>query len=92
MVDVTVENYEKEKGKKDHQEKVSDEDVVTTVAEILSEFCSTNCQLAITACGVYHFTKTDFRIVQLVASLELQEPWNVPNGSKQNHWDSEETS
>ena len=47
MVDVTVENTEKEKGGKDHQEKVSDEDVVATVAEVLSEFCSTECQLAI---------------------------------------------
>ena len=69
MVDMTVEKTEKEKGGKDHQEKVSDEDVVATVAEILSEFCSTKCQLTITACGVFHFTETDFRIVELVASL-----------------------
>ena len=92
MVDMTIEKTEKEKGKKYHQEKVADEDVVATVAKILSEFCSTQCHLASTVCGVFHFTETDFRIVQLVASLELQEPWNVPDGSEQNHWDCVETS
>ena len=57
---MTIENTEEEEGDEDHHEKVTDENVVATVAEILSQFCWTNCQNTITFCKVCLVTKDHF--------------------------------
>ena len=40
---MAIENTEEEEGDEDHHEKVTDENVVATVAEILSQICWTKC-------------------------------------------------
>ena len=57
---MAIENTEEEEGDEDHHEKVTDENIVATVAEILSQLCWTNCQNTITFCKVCLVTKDHF--------------------------------
>ena len=81
MVEVAIEDTEKEEGEEDHDKKVADENVVPAISQILSQVCGTKNHLAI--CQITHFTKTDLGIVEVVASIQLQEPRDVPEGCEQ---------
>ena len=81
MVEVAIEDTEKEEREEDHDKKVADENVVPAISQILSQVCGTKNHLAISQ--ITHFTITDLGIVEVVASIQLQEPGDVPEDCEQ---------
>ena len=80
---MTVETTEEEEGQENHDEEVTDEDVITTVSEVKPELGRTDRELA----GVVglHLAVGDPGLVHHVAGLQLHEPWDVPGGGDDDH-------
>ena len=89
MVEVTIQDTEKEEREEDHDNKVTNENIVTTVLQVLPQLCRTKVHLAITM--IFNITEADLSIVQRVASLKFQESWDVPEGSEENYREGVET-
>ena len=83
MVEFAIEDTEKEEREEDHDKKVTDKNVVTTILQVLPQLCGTKVHLAITL--ISHFAEADLSIVQGVAGLQLQESWDVPERGEENH-------
>ena len=96
MIEATVEDAEKEERKEDHDDKVSNEDVISAIADVLPHLCWTDRQLTLwqdSCAGVVIFTDGwggDLRVVCFVAGLQLGEPGDVPEEGGGQHRQDEE--
>ena len=96
MIEATVEDAEKEERKEDHDDKVSNEDVISAIADVLPHLCWTDRQLTLwqdSCAGVVIFTDAwggDLRVVCFVAGPELCEPGDVPEEGGGQHRQDEE--
>ena len=88
-VDMTVETTEEEEWEENHDEEVTDEDVITTVSEVKPELGRTDRELA----GVVglHLAVGDPGLVDGVAGLQFQEAGDVPGGGEDDHWQDVQT-
>ena len=83
VVDVPIEDTEKEEGDKHHDKKVANEKVISTIAKVLSQVSWTYRQLTI--CLIFCSTEAYKGAVQFVTSAELKESRNVPQCCQKNN-------
>ena len=98
VIESAVKNTEKEEGEEEHDDKVTDENIVSAVAHVLPHLCGTDSQLTLCQypCGGVWIITEDWveylRVVCLVAGPQLIEPGDVPEESAGDDWDDKEVA
>ena len=98
VVEATVENTEEEEGEENHDDKVTNENVISAVTHVLPHLRWTDRQLTVMQdpCGgvvvLAEGVVGDLGVVGFVAGDELIEPGDVPEEGGGNHGEDEEAA
>ena len=97
MVEATIEDRDEDEGKEDHEDEVTNEDVISAVAHGLPHLCGAHRQVALghgggvagvlTLLVIHHFCIVDF-----VTSFEFIESRNIPEDRGDNDREDEKVT